>query len=403
MSVRKRIWTTPAGTEKQAWVVDYKDQSGKRRLKTFTKKKDADAYESTAAVEVRSGIHTPDSASATVAQAAADWLQAGRDACLEGSTMDQRDQHIRLHIVPFLGSTKLSQLAGPRIRTFESQLRAAGRSDAMIRKIITSLSGVLTDAQERGGVGRNVVRELRSRRRTGREKQAAERRKGRIRAGVDIPLPTEVKAIVGALQGHYRAVILAALFTGLRASELHGLDWRNVDLEANVIHVRERADKRNLIGPPKSLAGERTVPLTPLVSNVLKARKLETGGRGLVFGTRSGRPDYIQNIVKRGWHTAQLAARVTSPKLAGSGAPILDENGQAVCEPKYSGIHSARHFYASWCINAPEAGGLGLPPKAVQIRLGHATIAMTLDVYGHLFPSADESERLAAAEAVLLN
>ncbi len=70
---------------------------------------------------------------------------------------------------------------------------------------------------------------------------------------------------------------------------------------------------------------------------------------------------------------------------------------------KYSGLHATRHFYASWCINPPEAGGLGLTPKAVQERLGHSSITITLDVYGHLFPRQDEGERLAAAEAALLN
>ena len=69
---------------------------------------------------------------------------------------------------------------------------------------------------------------------------------------------------------------------------------------------------------------------------------------------------------------------------------------------KYTGLHALRHFYASWCINRKADGGLELPPKVVQERLGHSTIAMTLDVYGHLFPRHDDSEELAAAERALL-
>ena len=65
-------------------------------------------------------------------------------------------------------------------------------------------------------------------------------------------------------------------------------------------------------------------------------------------------------------------------------------------EPKYS-MHALRHFYASWCINRREDGGLELPPKTVQARLGHASIVMTLDIYGHLFPSGDDGTELAAA------
>ncbi|HUF55425.1 MAG TPA: hypothetical protein VMM55_02575, partial [Thermohalobaculum sp.] len=57
---------------------------------------------------------------------------------------------------------------------------------------------------------------------------------------------------------------------------------------------------------------------------------------------------------------------------------------------------------ASWLINRPEDGGLGLPPKLVQERLGHASITMTMDTYGHLFPAQDDAEALAAAENRLL-
>jgi integrase len=57
MSVRKREWVTPKGEAKSAWVVDYTDSKGKRRLKTFAKKEDADAFSATASVEVREGTH----------------------------------------------------------------------------------------------------------------------------------------------------------------------------------------------------------------------------------------------------------------------------------------------------------------------------------------------------------
>jgi integrase len=386
MSIRKRNWTTASGEAKSAWLVDYRDGAGKRRFKTFNTRKAAADFAATAHVEVKAGVHTADAASVTVATAAAEWIKAGREAGLEASTLDQRRQHVDLHINPFLGKLKLSQLSVPRIRAFETELREAGRSDAMVRRAVTSLSGILTDAQERGNVARNVVREMKSQRRP-----RGERHKRRLEAGVDIPLPAEVKAIVGKLDGHYRDLILTALFTGLRASELRGLDWRNVDLDARVLRVRERADKYGKIGSPKTLGSGRTVPLTPMVVNALKARKLRTGGKGLVFGTSTGRPDNIHNVVRRGWWRAQVAAGVSVP------------DGGAEPQAKYTGIHAARHFFASWCINPPEAGGLGLTPKAVQERLGHSTITMTIDVYGHLFPVQNEGERLAAAEAALLN
>jgi integrase len=69
---------------------------------------------------------------------------------------------------------------------------------------------------------------------------------------------------------------------------------------------------------------------------------------------------------------------------------------------KYRGLHSLRHFYASWCINRRVDGGLELPLKVVQARLGHASIQMTADTYGHLFPRGDDGAELAAAERAFL-
>jgi integrase len=63
---------------------------------------------------------------------------------------------------------------------------------------------------------------------------------------------------------------------------------------------------------------------------------------------------------------------------AGRGASLLDSDGKL----KYTGLHSLRHFYASWCINPVDRGGQGLPPKVVQDRLGHSSIVMTMDTYG---------------------
>ncbi len=120
-SVRKREWTSPKGEAKSAWVVDYLDRSGKRRLKTFTRKKEADAYVATAVVEVRSGIHTPDSQSITVADATKLWLASC--GALERTTVDSYRNHVELHINPYLGRTKLSQITGPAVREFEEKLR----------------------------------------------------------------------------------------------------------------------------------------------------------------------------------------------------------------------------------------------------------------------------------------
>src|SRR6202046_423118 len=311
MSVRKRAWTTSKGVEKEAWVVDYVDQAGKRHLKTFAKKKAADNFEATANVEIRAGIHTADSASITVAEAGKLWLETGDRAGLERATLDAYRQHLRLHIEPYLGKVKLSQLSAPMVREFEDKLARGDmpegaapkpRSPVMVKKVRTSLSALLSDAQERGLVSRNVVKELRRSRKRGKERQAEKRQRGKLKVGVDIPTLDEIRAIVGAATGRWRPLLLTAIFTGLRASELRGLRWADIDLERRELHVRQRADRYSAIGKPKSESGERTVPLTPNVVNMLREWKLACpkSDLGLVFPTGAGNPEAHSNIVHRG-------------------------------------------------------------------------------------------------------
>jgi integrase len=387
MSVRKRTWKTAAGEERQAWLCDYTGQSGKRHVKTFARKKDADAFIAKAKVEVREGVHTADSDSVTIRDAAALWLTTGAARGLERATLESYESHARVHIVPVLGRLKLSRLSAPMVRDFEDRLRTDGRSAAMIRKIMTSLGSMLSDAQERGLISRNVVRDLGSRRKKGAAGRADRRAKGRLKVGIDIPSRDEIRAIVAALQGPWRPILLTAIFTGLRASELRGLRWADVDLKDNELHVRQRADRYNAIGAPKSSSGERTVPLPPIVANVLREWKLacpRTDG-DLIFVSTRGRIWSLSGIVAYGFHPAQVRAGVVAAGKA-----------------KYGGLHSLRHFYASWCINRQADGGLGLPLKLVQERLGHAIITMTADVCGHLFPRGDDGSELDAAEKSLL-
>jgi integrase len=396
MSVRKRAWTTAAGIARECWVVDYMDAKGVRRLKTFGRKKDADAFSATAHVEVREGVHVADSASVTVKQAAALWLTSAEAAGLERTTLAQYEQHVRLHIGPYIGATKLSALSIPTIRAFEDRLREEGRSGPMIRKVLVSLGTLIADAQERGLAARNPVRDMRVRR-GGKERRADRRQRGRLKVGVDIPRPDEIKAIVSGLEGRWRPLLLSAIFTGLRASELRGLRWSNVDLDRRELRVEERADRFNELGAPKSESGARTVPIPPLVANALKEWRLACpkGDLDLVFPNASGGVESHHAIRSRGLIPAQLRGGVTVE------TGEIDKDGRPILAAKYTGIHALRHFYASWCINRVADGGLGLPLKVVQERMGHASVVMTSDVYGHLFPNGDDGQEMAAAEKAL--
>ena len=393
MSVRKREWITRSGEQREAWIVDY-SVSGSRHIETFDRKKDADAREAEVSVNVRKGTHIAPSKTPTVREAGKMWLESC--AGLERATRESYEQHLRLHIEPHLGHYRLAHLTPPAIRQFEDDLRngkpapmpdnepgerfKVKRSPAMVKKVLTTLGTMLADMQERGLVTVNAVHGLKKGRKRGKERQQDRRKRGKLKVGVDIPTREEIRDIIAHLSDRWRAIIVTAIFTGLRASELRGLQWKNVDLKHAKVHVRERADRYLKIGEPKSEAGERTVPLPSLVVNVLREHKMRAKG-DFVFPTDNGNAQHHANILHRGFEPAQVAAKV------------VDDKGK----PKYA-LHALRHFYASWCINREKDGGLELPIKVVQERLGHANPSITMNIYAHVLPGmqAEAAEKVAA-------
>jgi integrase len=339
-----------------------------------------------ARVEIRDGTHIARSKSVT-------WPRpAGIGSRRPRQTAGARQRHglrriLRMHIAPFIGSTKLSDLSVPLVRALEDQLRENGRSTAMVRRTRNMLSMLLSDALERGLATRNVARGLTSNRTRGKERQQERRHKGKLKVGIDIPAPDEIGVIVSHLTGRWRPLLLTAIFCGLRASELRGLRWIDIDLDRRELHVRQRADRFKTIGAPKSASGERTVPMLPFVVNALKEWRLACpkSELGLVFPNPRGVVEDYNNIVRGGLLPTQFAAGVTV-------------DGKA----KYTGLHCLRHFYASSCINRKADGGLELPAKVVQERLGHSTISQTLDTYGHLFPRGDDRDEMEAAQRAFL-
>jgi integrase len=379
MAVRKRTWKTKRGERKEAWVVDYVDQSGERHIQTFDRKKDADAYHAQVGVDVRAGIHTAPSKSITIAEAAKDWIRSVELENREATTVAQYRQHER-HIAKRIGGEKLAALTTPRLNTFRDDLLVS-MSRAMARKVMSSLKSLLKDAQRRGNVAQNVALAV-------KRIDADKRSERRLKIGVDIPMADEIKAILAAASPRARPLLVTTVFTGLRSSELRGLRWVDVDLKKGELHVRQRADRYGVIGAPKSASGHRTIPLGPIVVNVLREWKLACprGRHDLVFPTPTGGVSLHNNVVR---------ALTLSVRAAG----LITTTGK----PKYMGPHALRHFFASWCINPVDRGGQGLQPKIVQDMLGHSTLAMTMDTYGHLFPADEDAhKRLANAERALL-
>jgi integrase len=361
-TVRKR-YRDAAKTQFMGFQADYFDQHGARHAKLFKFEREAKAYLKKVAPEVDAGIHTPPRNSVTVAVAAQNWL----DHCetvekLASATITQYENHVRKHIEPKIGHLKLSHLTAADIEKFKDDLLRAGMSRAMVVKVLVSTKAILREAMRQHKVAQNVALSV-------RPPKAKSGDRPKLKIGRDVPTKDEMRNILAAAEGsRWHAVLATAALAGLRSSELRGLKWADVDFAQGTIHVQRRADERNKMGPPKSEAGDRVIQVSSLLVSILKRWKLvcPKGGLDLCFPTGIGTIESHANIANRAWYRFQRDLR------------IVDAEGR----PSY-GLHSARHFFASNMIDK------GADPKRLQEWMGHASLQMTMDRYGHLFPAGD--------------
>ena len=357
-TVRKR--KLPSGLIR--WQASYVDGAGQRRAKLFDRKSDGEAWLVETSHDLARGLHTPTSASPTVSQAGALWLKRCNEKKLEQSTVRAYDEHCNLHIYPYIGAKKLSDLNSPSVNAFADRLREEGRSPEMVRRVVRSLGAIFREARRRGLSSIDPT------------------------AGIDLHLPGredprpvaptkgELQAIIAGANGRWRPLVLVAVFCGLRASELRGLRWSDVDFDGRQINVMQRADVYHKIGKLKSKSAYRSVPCPSMVLNALREWKLQCpkGLLDLVFPSGAGNVEALSNIMQRGFEPLQVAAGV------------VDANGTA----KY-GMHALRHACASlWIEN-------GMNPKRIQTLMGHSSIKMTFDTYGTWFQDVDADQHAA--------
>lgn len=286
----------------------------------------------------------------TISEAAKMWIKRCELEQLERATLHSYRGHVKNHIEPKIGRLLLTRLTAVDVRDFlDNMLRDSTR--AMAKKCLTTLRSIISAAQERGLVLHNVARDVKLRR---SERHDPDR---------VFPTKEEVRALIANAASH-RPLVMTAIFTGMRMSELRGLAWDSVDFERSIITVRKRADRYCEMGNTKSKSGRREIPMGPQLARVLKEWKVAcpVGDLGLVFPNGVGKVETHSNIYNR----------IFKPLMLNCG--IVDGEGA----PRFS-LHALRHAAASLFIEQ------GWPPKKIQTMLGHSSITMTYDVYGHLF------------------
>ena len=354
-----------------------------RRQRTqggFRTRKEAQAGLDKAKVAFATGDYVEPS-KLTLAQYLTDLWLPGIEANVRPSTYRAYRQHVELHIIPHLGAIPLQKLSGDAISGAYATLLRDGRrgggalSSRTVRHVHAVLHHALKDAVRRHRLTRNPADtvdppSVRGPAATEMQTWSAEQAKAFLEATEDTRL--------GAL---WRILLM----TGLRRGEACGLRWDDVDLEAGRLSIRRAlvpVGKVVLVSEPKTARGRRVVPVDATSVNVLKAqaeRQLEEqdhwgdawSDTGLVFTQENGEalhPDWVSKVFRATVKVAKL------PQIR---------------------LHDLRHTHATLALRA------GVHPKVVSERLGHATVAITLDTYSHAIPAMQEeaAERVAALVA----
>lgn len=341
---------------------------GKERCRTFRAKKEAERYERAQHTAIDQGLWIdPRSGRVTLATWTMEWQRTV--VHLRPTTRRIYDANLGNHILPELGDVELGNLTPSMLRAWLAGLttKVGGHGQPLslgsVAQAYRTLNRVLSAAVDNELLGRNPLR--------GGKAPRTEAEAMRFLSH------DEVATLASAIDRRYRALVLVAAYSGLRAGELIALRRKRVDLLRRAITVVEQVQYisgRHVVSAPKSSASRRPVALPAVVVAALEehlAAYAEPGNEGLVFPAPEGGYLGLENFRKRVWTPAVIAAGV---------APLR--------------VHDLRHTCASLAIAA------GADVKVLQRMLGHASAALTLDRYGQLMPGqarsvADRLDKMA--------
>jgi integrase len=353
------------------------DASGKQRVRTETVRgalRDAQRRLREILADLDKGA-SADPGKLTVGQWLEQWLAECKHT-VAPKTWQERAAYVRLHLVPALGSIRIAKLSTDDIQQYVARALTAGRLDGkggLAPQTVAHHEWVLHAALER----------------------ARRRRMIAVNPCDDVERPRVERAPIVTLNAEQQLALLKAvrdtdlyvlaflaLATGLRRGELLGLAWPNIDLDSGLLRVVQVIEETNnpnaeagqprtvaRIKPsPKTQKGRRTVALTPGTVAVLRAYRIEQAEDRLRRGTDLLFPHWADSPAVFGTALTRAAARAGLE-----------------CS-----IHDLRHTHITDLLAA------GVHPKIVSERVGHSSVAFTLQRYGHVTPTLN----VAAIQAI---
>jgi integrase len=342
--------TARHGTGKR-WAARWRDANGKQCMRSFERKLDAANFLTGLRADMMRGSYIdPRQGKITLRSYAEErWLPS--QVHLRPNSAALYASHVANHVVPLLGDRPLGALRRPDCTAFVAALVARPLAPSTVHTVYSVLRALMQSAVEDQLIPANPCSRVPLPRRD---------------KAVVAPMPAAaVSALAATMPPRYELAVWLAAGAGLREGEALGLTVPRVEFLGRRLVIVEQMQNK-VLSPLKTRASRRVIPVDDLVLNAATAhmQRWAPGPGQLLITNRLGRP-VQRNSFGDCWREAVRAAGL----------------------PAGTRFHDLRHFYASVLIAD------GRHPKVIQERLGHATIAETMDTYGHLFPDASEQGR----------
>jgi integrase len=335
------------------WKASYRTPERRTRSKTFDRKTDAERWRREMLSSVDQGGHVdPALGKMTLGAFFTGSFMRSATARLRPKTQLSYASVAKNHILPNLGGWPLARISRLDVEDWLASLQERGVSAATTGQAHRVLRAVLSAAVRADIISRNVASGVRPPRVPPREMRAL--------------TAEEVSRIVAEVPERHRALVLILAYSGMRVGEAMALRIDNLDLlrgKVTVVESVTEVGSRLVFGPTKS-GRNRSVSLPSIVTEILRARIVDYPPiAGLVFTDSHGSVMRETNFIRQVWYPAVRRAGIDEPL------------------PR---VHDLRHTAAALAIST------GVSAKVIQERLGHSSIVVTMDRYGHLLPGLDE-------------
>lgn len=303
-----------------------------------------------------------------------EWIETYKQNTVKQGTIESYEKHYSAYIKKPIGKMKLADIRAEHLQKLLNQMSQDGRADDTITLTYCVLSGAFKQAYKNELIAKNPFTLI--------TKPKGKPKKEKIAFTKE----QQALFIQYAEDSYLCNLFKLAIYTGMRNGELSGLLWSDVDFKNKVIHINHNLVVQTGGGwrndTPKTRTSRRDIPMIGQAYDILKQQERQY--KELHRITKIINDDFVFSVFDEPISKKRITFEIKQ---------MLKRMQEDGVDFPYFTLHYTRHTFATRCIEA------GMQPKVLQTILGHATLSMTMDLYGHVLPDTKKEAMEAVASA----